>query len=151
MSPALAGNFFTIAPHLSLSVIYLSMWVCAKLSDSVTFWTIVHRAPLCMGFSMQEYWSGLSFPAPGPRDQTQISCASGTAGEFFTAWAIREGLIYVCIYHLSKVSYMFSLSETYITATTLSEPKIRTLFFDNRELLEISVTEYLKSRPTQRT
>ena len=27
--------------------------------------TIVHQAPLSMGFSRQEYWSGLPFPSPG--------------------------------------------------------------------------------------
>ena len=27
-------------------------------------WTVVHQAPLSMGFSRQEYWSGLLFPAP---------------------------------------------------------------------------------------
>ena len=31
----------------------------------VTTWTVPHQAPLSMGFSRQEYWSGLSFPSPG--------------------------------------------------------------------------------------
>ena len=26
--------------------------------------TVAHQAPLSMGFSRQEYWSGLSFPSP---------------------------------------------------------------------------------------
>ena len=30
-----------------------------------TPWTIVHQAPPSMGFSRQEYWSGLPFPSPG--------------------------------------------------------------------------------------
>ena len=30
-----------------------------------TLWTIVHQAPLSMGFSRQEYRSGLPFPSPG--------------------------------------------------------------------------------------
>ena len=30
-----------------------------------TPWTVAHRAPLSMGFSSQEYWSGLPFPSPG--------------------------------------------------------------------------------------
>ena len=29
------------------------------MSDSVTPWTVAHQAPLSMGFSRQEYWSGL--------------------------------------------------------------------------------------------
>ena len=31
----------------------------------VTPWTVTHQAPLSMGFSKQEYWSGLPFPSPG--------------------------------------------------------------------------------------
>ena len=30
-----------------------------------TPWTVACQAPLSMGFSRQEYWSGLSFPSPG--------------------------------------------------------------------------------------
>ena len=36
---------------------------CAQLF--VTPWTVTHQAPLSMGFSRQEYWSGLPFPSPG--------------------------------------------------------------------------------------
>ena len=28
-------------------------------------WAIAHQPPLSMGFSRQEYWSGLPFPSPG--------------------------------------------------------------------------------------
>ena len=28
-------------------------------------WTIACQAPLSMGLSRQEYWSGLTFPSPG--------------------------------------------------------------------------------------
>ena len=31
----------------------------------VTPWTVSHQAPPSMGFSRQEYWSGLPFPSPG--------------------------------------------------------------------------------------
>ena len=30
-----------------------------------TRWTVAYQAPLSMGFSRQEYWSGLLFPSPG--------------------------------------------------------------------------------------
>ena len=49
------------------------------LCDPVDY--IACQAPLRMGFSRQEYWSGLSWLPPGssrPRDQTrvfQVSCA----------------------------------------------------------------------------
>ena len=35
------------------------------MSDSETLWTVACQAPLSMGFSRQEYWSGLPFPPPG--------------------------------------------------------------------------------------
>ena len=40
-----------------------------------TLWTVTHQAPLSMGFSRQEYWSGLPCPPPGdlPRDQNSVS------------------------------------------------------------------------------
>ena len=45
-----------------------SMW-CAQLLSHVQLfaipWTVVHQAPLSMGSSRQEYWSGLPFPPPG--------------------------------------------------------------------------------------
>ena len=31
----------------------------------MTPWTVAHQAPLSMGFSRQEHWSGLPFPSPG--------------------------------------------------------------------------------------
>ena len=31
----------------------------------VILWTIAQQAPLSMGFSRQEYWSGLPCPPPG--------------------------------------------------------------------------------------
>ena len=30
----------------------------------MTPWTVAHQAPLTMGFSRQEYWSGVPFPSP---------------------------------------------------------------------------------------
>ena len=42
--------------------------VCKSLSRVrlfVTLWTVARQAPLSMGFSRQEYWSGLPFPSPG--------------------------------------------------------------------------------------
>ena len=45
------------------------VYVCSVpsvMSNSLeTLWTAAHQAPLSMGFSRQEYWSGLSFPPPG--------------------------------------------------------------------------------------
>ena len=45
----------------------------------VTLWTIVHRAPLSMGFSRQEHWSGLSCLPPGDPPDPGIKPASLTS------------------------------------------------------------------------
>ena len=39
--------------------------VTSAVSDFITPQTVVCQAPLSMGFSRQEYWSGLPFPSPG--------------------------------------------------------------------------------------
>ena len=45
--------------------IYVCMRVLRRVQLLATPWTIAYQAPLSMGFSRQEYWSGLSFPPPG--------------------------------------------------------------------------------------
>ena len=50
-------------------------------------WTVAQQGPLSMGFSRQEYWSGLSFPSPGDLPDPGIE---GIAGRLFTIWATRE-------------------------------------------------------------
>ena len=37
----------------------------SRVRLSATLWTVAHQAPLSMGFSRQEYWSGLPCPPPG--------------------------------------------------------------------------------------
>ena len=60
--------------RLSLSSVMMSQgqaWVSepVKLLSHVrlfaTSWTVAYQVPPSMGFSRQEYWSGLSFPSPG--------------------------------------------------------------------------------------
>ena len=51
----------------------------------VTLWTAALQAPLSMGFSRQEYWSGLPFPSPGDLPDPGIKPMSpALAGRFFT-------------------------------------------------------------------
>ena len=65
-----------------------------------TPWTVVHQAPLSVGLSRQEYWSGLPCPPPGNLLDLVIEPTSLTspalAGVFFTTSAIWEvhNLIY---------------------------------------------------------
>ena len=48
-------------------------WLVAKLCLTlVTPWTLTHQAPLSMGFTKQEYWSGLLFPSLGDLSNPRI-------------------------------------------------------------------------------
>ena len=42
------------------------------VSDSATPWTADRQAPLSMGFSRQEHWSGLPCPSPGDRPNSGV-------------------------------------------------------------------------------
>ena len=42
----------------------------------VTPWTVAFQTPLSMGFSRQEYWSGLPFPFPGDLPDPGIESGS---------------------------------------------------------------------------
>ena len=48
----------------------LSHFSCVRLFS--TPWTTGQQAPLSMGFSRQEYWSGLPFPSPGDLPNPEI-------------------------------------------------------------------------------
>ena len=54
-------------------------------------WTVAPQAPLSMGFSRQEYWSGLPCPPPGDLSNSGIKPVSLTSpalgGGFFTTSA----------------------------------------------------------------
>ena len=65
----------------------MRMWkVASVVSDSLTIWTVALQAPLAMGFSRQEYWSGLPFPSPGDLPHPGIEPMSLVlASGFFTA------------------------------------------------------------------
>ena len=43
-----------------------------------TPWTVAYQAPLSMGFSRQECWSGLPFPSPGDLPDPGIEPGSPT-------------------------------------------------------------------------
>ena len=62
----------------------------------VTPWTAACQAPLSMGFSQQEYWSGLPFLPPGDPPDPGITLTSpespALAGRFFTTSATWEAL-----------------------------------------------------------
>ena len=55
----------------------LSHCKCVRLF--VTLWTVARQATLSMGFSRQEYWSGLPYPPPGDLPDPGIQPTSSEA------------------------------------------------------------------------
>ena len=59
---------FIVGERFLLSSCLVECLCAQSLSHVLLFatpWTVAHQAPLSVGFSYQEYWSGLSFPPPG--------------------------------------------------------------------------------------
>ena len=71
------------------------------MSDSVILWTLAHQALLSMGFSRQEYWSGLLCTPLGDLPNPGIELASlmspALAGGFFTTSATWEASAVACV------------------------------------------------------
>ena len=81
--------------HTSHSVLIRTLRECAQSCPTLFhLLTVACQAPLSMGFSRQEYWTGLPFPPPGDLPNPRIKPASpvppALAGGFFTHWATWE-------------------------------------------------------------
>ena len=94
--------------YLSLPAWVLSHFSCVQLF--VTLWTIARQAPWSMGFSRQEYWSGLPCLPPGDLPNPRIKPASlappALADGFFTT--VSPGKTSRC----SRAAQVFFLSLT---------------------------------------
>ena len=94
-----AGCFGSTAALPSLPGVRRSVCVLSHFSrvqPFVTPWTVARQAPLSVGFSRQEYWSGLPCPPPPDLPNPGIGPASlvspALAGGFFTIGATWKAL-----------------------------------------------------------
>ena len=109
---------YSTCHHLKCNDLYyllrfsISIIECVyMLSDvylSVTPWTIAHWAPLSMGLSRQEYWSGLPFLSPGdlpdPGIEPRFPTLQADEGSpkcplplhLYTHWSL--GYFYLCLW-----------------------------------------------------
>ena len=69
---------------------------------SVTPWTVAHQAPLSVGFSRQEHWSGLPRPPPGDLPDSGIEPASLVSTELAGALCTAETRSKPVIWHVDK-------------------------------------------------
>ena len=79
---------------LSLSHSACRLCRFSRVRFCVILWTVACQAPLSMGLSQQEYWSGLPCPPPGDLPHPRMEPASLTcpalAGGFITSSGIWE-------------------------------------------------------------
>ena len=85
--------------------------VLSRVWHIATPWTVARKVPLSMGFSRQEYWSGMPFPAPGylpdpGMEPTSLESQVALAGEFFTTSATWEAhVVWITIKEQSFLEY----------------------------------------------
>ena len=73
--------FNTCCVFLNIVHIFRNSGLATKLCPTLaTSWTVALQAPLSMGFSRQEYWSGLPFPSPGDLPNPGMELAYSALG-----------------------------------------------------------------------
>ena len=104
----------------------ISTLCCAVLSHVWLFeipWTVACRAPLSMGFSRQEYCSGLLCPPPGdlpdPGIKPTFLTSLAMASWFFTTWEAPI-LLYEWLF---VISALVIISKSYVFLITVDEVK----------------------------
>ena len=101
-------------PDFTMHVCLLSGFSHIRFCASL--WTVACQAPLSMGFSRQEYWSGLPCPPPGDLPNSGIKPASlmspALVGGLFTT--STTGKTHFCLFHHwnSKHKRIFHVSFT---------------------------------------
>ena len=92
---------------------WVLLFSCSVVSDSATPWAVAHQAPLSLGHSRQEYWSGLPFPSWGYLPSPGVKFKSpALASGLFTVWATGAHMsskwqeIASVIPHISIPSYI---------------------------------------------
>ena len=116
----------------------LSLFSRVRLFE--TPWTVAHQAPLSMGFSMQEYWSGLPCPPPGDLPNPGIEPTSlmspALAGEFFITSATCEAPIASTVYKhdVAVLTLLF-----YSTLLRTQQARYQEPHFTDKETDEVAV------------
>ena len=91
------------------------MKLLSRIQLFATPWTVAHQTPPSMGFSRQEYWSGLPFPSPrdlpdpGKEPRSPAFQADTLPSESWGGWWDYKADSSVCLLYLSCCLWLFSL------------------------------------------
>ena len=98
---SMSAQSFKGARKRGISYCFSESEVTVKLLCRVrlfaTLWTVAYQASPSMGFSRQEYWSGLPFPSPGDLPDPGIEPGSPTLEALY----IKEYFFLLSVYVLS--------------------------------------------------
>ena len=115
-----------LVSFLFLSVCLLCHFICVWLC--VTLWSAACHAPLSMGFSRQEYWSGLPWSPPGDLPYPGIELASLSSNMYCQAGSLPlapPGKPSVTFVQLSSPWSCLAITETRIQESFVSEMRHR--------------------------
>ena len=100
-----------------------------------TLWTVALQAPLCMGFSRQEYWSGLPCPPPGDLPNPGIEPTSPWLLHciFFTTELLGKPLSKVVYIKNNTVLSCFSRVQLLVTLWTVAPRAPLSMGFPRQE------------------
>ena len=74
-----------ISKHLVVGLCVYVLSHFSRVQHFAALWAVALQAPLSVGFSRQEYWTGLPCPLPGDLPDPGIKPESPSlTGEFFT-------------------------------------------------------------------
>ena len=98
----------------------------------MTLWTVACQAPLSLGFSRQEYWSGLPFPPPGGLPNLGIEPTSPMspvlAGRFFTTESPGTSLL------AQTVKCLSTMQETWVRSLGWEDPLEKEMAIHSRTI-----------------
>ena len=115
--------FSTFSNISGISVYTYKVKSLSRVRLFATPWTVAHSAPPSMGFSRQEYWSGLPFPSPGDLPNPGIEPGSpALQADALTAELSKKGYLITFRHHFYLLSLAFisiRIVFTYKTDTLL--------------------------------
>ena len=120
----------------------------------VTPWTAVHQAPPSMGFSRQEYWSGVPLPSPSPILVSHFQCVGVLACIFHCihfslhaqtarSWNTPDPGLCHLLHGESCTPSMYRVSQLHST-TVLPEYPVLPSFTGSVHVLMISFAKCIK-------
>ena len=91
----LSSTYFLLPSPKKAIACMLSQFSFIRLF--ATPWTVARQAPLSVGFSQQEYWSGVAISfwrrSFRPRDHTQVSCLGRWILNYWAPWEAQYPII----------------------------------------------------------